>query len=147
MGETDAIDGGGGLRSEILLSDREHKKDTAIARRAVREKWPITPSKRQSLVNRLMDVVEKTEVSVTTKDGGVEYAEDPADKNSIAAARVLVAMNGQNQSAAKPAQQPQPQTVVNVVGVNAGAESGRSDLRALIDEFRTRRISGESSAG
>lgn len=65
--------------------------------RAIREGWEIPKAKRGEIVDRLLRVMEKEEVAVMTKEG-IETLDGPADTNAIGAARVLVAMDGQNQT-------------------------------------------------
>lgn len=72
--------------------------DVALVGRAVKERWPVDASKRPAIVNRLMQIVEKTTVSILTKGGKVVEVESSADTNAIAAVRTLVAMEGQNQN-------------------------------------------------
>ena len=88
---------GKGLSTPILLDPLAERKDIALAKRAVRERWNIPDSVRDQLTERLRKVVAKESVEVMTSKGP-QSLEHPADVNSIAAARVLVAMEGQNQS-------------------------------------------------
>lgn len=69
----------------------------ALARRAIRERWNISAVAREQIADRLLKIVAKETVAVMTSKGpqSLEY---PADVNAIAASRVLVAMEGQNQS-------------------------------------------------
>lgn len=71
--------------------------DVALVGRAVKERWPVDGIKRPAIVTRLQKIVEKESVTAIVKGELVE-AELPADVNAIAAARVLVAMVGQNQA-------------------------------------------------
>jgi hypothetical protein len=83
-------------RSILLTAPTEIVKDCGLLNRAIREQWPIPAARRNVIIDRLMDIVEKTEVTVATKIGPMKL-EGPADANAIAAARTLVAMVGQNQ--------------------------------------------------
>lgn len=87
---------GVGGRSELLADELAIRKDLALIHRAYREGWPIDPEKAAMLSDRLFEITGKRTVTVITKEGMAE-AEGPADVNAIAAARVLVAMAGQNQ--------------------------------------------------
>lgn len=106
----------GGDTGGLLTSNntREVRKDLQLVERAVRSGWNI---KRKNMIKRrLLEIMEKTHVSVPTKMGTVDV-DGPADSNAIAAARVLVAMNGQDQSddhLAIKHQAEQPNTVVNI---------------------------------
>lgn len=88
---------GEGLCTPILIDPKMEKADINLARRAIRERWPLTAEVRQGLINRLLRIVDKEEVAVSTKEG-IEYLDGPADTNAIAAARVLVAIEGQSQA-------------------------------------------------
>lgn len=89
---------GEGLSTPILVDPKMTKQDINLARRAIRERWPMTPEARAALTNRLLRIVDKEEVAVPTRDGGIEYVDSVADVNAISAARVLVAMEGQSQA-------------------------------------------------
>lgn len=71
--------------------------DINLVSRAVRERWSIPADRRGVVVARLLEIVEKRTVDVMTKEGPASM-EGPADSNANAAARVLVAMEGQNQA-------------------------------------------------
>ncbi len=88
---------GTGLSTPILLDPLAERKDIGLARRAIRERWNIPGVARQQIADRLLKIVAKDSVAVMTSKGpqSLEY---PADVNAIAASRVLVAMEGQNQS-------------------------------------------------
>lgn len=55
---------------------------------------------RRNVMDRLLEVVDKRVVEVPTKTGPA-FLDGPADANSVAAARVLVAMDSQNQAEAQ----------------------------------------------
>lgn len=89
----------GSQRSVLLLADMDPaqtKSDLRLIRKAQREGWKISPKVKRIIARRLVGIVQKTEVEVVTKDG-MAHVDGPADTNAIAAARVLVAMNGQDQ--------------------------------------------------
>src|SRR4051812_30387797 len=93
---------GGALSTDLLTSDgvaetKRTQEDIALVSRAVREGWPIPAAKKADVVNRLLETVEKRETAIMTKDGPV-VVDGPADSNSTAAARVLVAMDAANQT-------------------------------------------------
>ena len=88
---------GKGLSTPILLDPLAERKDIALASRAYRERWNIPGEARQQIADRLLKIVAKESVEVMTSKGP-RSLEHPADVNSIAASRVLVAMEGQNQS-------------------------------------------------
>ena len=86
----------GGQGVLAVLSDEHHERaDLRLIGRAVRERWPVTA--RETIVGRMLEVVEKRVVSVMTK-AGPAVLDGPADTNAVSAARVLVAMEAQNQS-------------------------------------------------
>lgn len=97
--------GGQGENSEILTTQNPtiltdpHRviSDVKLVGRAVREHWPVPAAVKPRIVDRLLDIVEKETCQVMSKEGPVSL-DGPADANSVAAARVLVAMTGQNQA-------------------------------------------------
>ena len=92
---------GTGLSTPFLRdSISAEKADLALARRAVRERWPMSDAVRRNVMDRLLEVVDKRVVEVPTKTGPA-FLDGPADANSVAAARVLVAMDAQNQAEAQ----------------------------------------------
>ena len=85
--------GGQGVGLAILTDSHRERADIRLAGRAVREKWPVT--NKAAVVERLMAIIEKREVTIMTKEGPA-MVDAPADANAVAAARVLVAMEKQN---------------------------------------------------
>lgn len=81
----------------FLVDPAQETRDLKLLERAIRNRWPINDEHRSAIVNRLLRIVDKDEVTVMTKMGPA-VLEEPADKNSVAAARVLVAMVGQCQA-------------------------------------------------
>jgi hypothetical protein len=78
----------------VVLSDPHRiKSDCNMIRRAVKAGWLVPQEKRPEVVKRLLEIVDTRE-HVTADDTGA----DAADRNAIAAARVLVAMTGENQA-------------------------------------------------
>ena len=141
-----AGDSGGLLTSD---NPKEIKKDLRMIEGAVRKGWNI---KRKNMIQRrLLEIMEKTHVSVPTKNGMVD-CDGPADSNAIAAARVLVAMNGQDQTDDHLAlkindQSDQPNTVVNIHNNNVTAiDNRRFELARLANKLGAREllIDGES---
>jgi len=131
------------MRSELLINDKPNR-DIALVANAVRKGWPIKAANARAIVQRLLAITEKTEVSVPCKDGGVEFAEHPADVNAIAAARVLVAMHGQN---VKQSEGPKTGPTINVgVQVDARSDDRRTRTLEIAERIRTRRISGDGRA-
>jgi hypothetical protein len=89
--------GGLGPGVELLDNSYDVTRDARMIARAVRNGWNI--EKKQPIVERLHEIVEKRSVQVPAgKDGELTDSEGLADKNSIAAAKVLVQMNGQDQA-------------------------------------------------
>lgn len=85
-------------RELTILSDPHRTtSDIKTVGRAVREGWGVDAEIKLEVKARLLEVVRKKTVTVMTKLG--PYALDgPADSNAVAAARVFVAMNGQDQA-------------------------------------------------
>lgn len=85
-------------RGVVLESDspREISREIALVNRARRERWPIPEDRRARLVDRLFAITEKESVTALDSTGTAVELEDVADKNAIAAAKVLVAMDSEN---------------------------------------------------
>jgi hypothetical protein len=93
--EVEVRQGRGGDSGKLLTDPTHVKADARMIQQAVRGRWGIR--RRNMIQKRLLGIVEKTEVEVMTKEGPAKM-EGPADANAISAARVLVAMNGQDQA-------------------------------------------------
>lgn len=137
--------GRGGDTGGLLTSKdpREVKKDLKLVERAVRNGWGI--KRKNMIVRRLQAIVEKTHVSVATKTGGTVEVDGPADSNAIAAARVLVAMNGQDQAddhlAIKNGQPDNgSSTTINIHNNVTNIEQRRIELARLADKFGARSL-------
>jgi hypothetical protein len=139
---------GEGQELRILADLSDHKQvltDARLMARAVRERWPIDEEKRAAIVNRLCRIVDAEEVATITGDGRQVMDEDKAARNSIAAARVLVSMIGQNQRDEAPRGGP-PAPVVNVgVQVNGNPQPGRTLATQIAQRIRTERLSQHAS--
>ena len=136
---------GWGFSEPILLEPCRVRQDVRLAQRAVKHRWPMKRAKCRGLVDRLFAIAEKTVVSVVTRTGDMEAVEGPADVNSISAARVLVAMTGQNQSDEHHADDlDKPDASVNVAVESTHPvkiylpDNGRSLIDLPDDERRTR---------
>jgi len=141
------VGGSTALQSEILQIDSEVKKDLGIISRGVRERWPGLIEKGPAVVERLASIIEKTVVIVPIGEG-VGPSEDAADKNSIAASRVYVAMMAQNQKDEiehERKSQPGPQTTTNIqVNVDNRNDERRNKTLAIAERIRARRVLRES---
>lgn len=89
----------------VLTDPRQEVRDLKLLNRAVRGRWNIPLEHREAIVNRLLRIVSKEQVTVMTKAGPCSL-EEPADKNAILAARVLAGLEGQNQADEHLASQP-----------------------------------------
>lgn len=131
----------GGDTGGLLTSNnpREVRNDLKLLGRAVRSGWNI---KRKNMIKRrLEEIMQKTSVSVPTKNGMVD-CDGPADSNAIAAARVLVAMNGQDQAddhLAIKNGQPESSTVVNITN-NVSVDHRRIELARLANKLGAREL-------
>lgn len=90
--------GEGALRTDVLEPSSHRTSDIRMVNRAIRERWRIPEDKRNGIVDRLVQIVDTEKTNVSAADGSTYESYDAADKNSVAAARVLVAMEGQNQA-------------------------------------------------
>ncbi len=80
----------------VLVEPRQEVRDLKLLNRAIRNRWDIPAEYRTVMVNRLIRIVEKESVTVMTRTGPC-CLEEPADRNAILAAKVLIGMEGQNQ--------------------------------------------------
>lgn len=120
----------------------EVSKDLSLIERALKNRWGIR--KKELIQDRLLKVLNKEEVTVATKDGPVTV-EEPADRNAVAAARVLVQMNGQDieceQFEIKSGKPTTPGTVVNVINASESASKpGASRILQLAHSLGAREL-------
>ncbi len=124
----------------VLANPTESKQDCLLVQQAVKQRWPIDTRKAEIVVNRLMGIVETTEVMCPTADGGIGPDQAKAAANSIAASRVLTAMVAQNQRD-EAAEKPKQGMTVNVgVAVNGGSDDRRNRTLAIAERIRANRI-------
>ena len=86
-----------GGTSTILVEPTEVRQDCRLVTQAVQQRWPITPDRAAMVVDRLMGIIQTTQVMAPTADGGIGPDQGKADSNAVAASRVLTAMVSQNQ--------------------------------------------------
>ena len=125
----------------VLANQSELRQDCLLVQQAVRQRWPIDWDKAAIVVNRLMGIIETTEVMCPTADGGIGPDQAKAAANSIAASRVLTAMVAQNQRDEQ-AQKPKQGMTVNVgVAVNGNTDDRRTRTLAIAERIRAERVS------
>lgn len=92
----------GGQGDLTVLSDPHRiRSDCRLIARAAADGWGLTPAERKAVRARLVEVVETRAVMVTTRIGDeeVQIPDGPtADRNSTAAARVLVTIDALDQA-------------------------------------------------
>lgn len=71
------------------------KESAAMAKRAIRERWPVDPAIMRRVIARADALVQKTTKTVATTMGPVEV---DADDGALAAMKVILAANAQNQA-------------------------------------------------
>lgn len=142
-------DRGLGLDTDVnalLLDPGATKKDIALVRRAVRERWPIPELNRADTVNRMLNIISKETITVPipTMDGlQMVECEGPADEHAIQAAKVLVSMVGQNQ--ADEFKSDEPVNPINIaVGVNVQQAVGQEP--EYLEYVRGRRLANGGNA-
>lgn len=128
-------------KSHILATPKDAKQtrsDLKLVERAIRQRWDI--KNKGMLQRRLMEVVNKPTVPILTKQG-VFDSEADADANAIAATRVLVQMNAQDQEDDQfEIKQKNPQAG-NVVNVNLNTlEFRRSRILQLAERLGAREL-------
>ncbi len=91
--------GSGGLLSHAgdVAQTKREQEDIRLVSRAVRHGWKVPVDRRPAIVERLVGLVERTSVTVSTMAGPVED-QSRADSNAIQAAKVLVDMDGKDQT-------------------------------------------------
>lgn len=90
--------GGQGLHTNILSDPHHTLEDVRLVNRAIRNRWPVKAAEREEIVGRLLKVVRKESVVTMNKQGEAVELDGPADAAAVQAAKVIVAMEGQNQS-------------------------------------------------
>lgn len=121
--------------TELLADPHRVRGDAQMIRRALRQRWPMSDEVRADLVNCLKAIVCTEKIEVVSKSG--EPISIPNHRNQAAAARVLVAMEAQNQAddhlaqkqarldEGKPVQAELSQTIhVIIPGLNSGPSTG-----------------------
>lgn len=132
----------GGDTGKLLTDPKKVGEDLRLIERAVRSRWGIR--RKGMLQRRLIEVVEKRQVDAIflTRDGiQREPDEALADKNAIAAAKVLVQMNGQDLEddhfAEKNKKPSVPGTMVNVFN---NTDPGQSRILQLAQSLGATRL-------
>ena len=77
------------------MSDQDEKATRELPL-TTQSRWSLTEKQRNEIIARLRSIVKKRTVIIITKDGPQE-SEETADKNAIAACRVLADLESQNQ--------------------------------------------------
>ena len=90
---------GSGGQGELTVFSDQHRMatDLNMTRRAVRERWPITPEKLPIVVDRLVEIVQRKTVDVIAGEG-IFPSVYHADANALKAASVLRSMKADNQA-------------------------------------------------
>lgn len=87
-----------GVAGVVAISDlNEERRDCGVLRRAAHEGWDVPAEDRPHIVSRMVGIVKRQTVTVATMMGPCE-SESVADGNAIQAARVILAMTGQQQA-------------------------------------------------
>ncbi len=80
-----------------VLEDAHHlRADAQLLSRAIKQRWPVPPEKRGTIIEKLVKVVEQESTTVIDSEGNP--IEITNARNQAACARVLVAMDALNQS-------------------------------------------------
>lgn len=137
----------------VLTDPRQEVRDLKLLNRAVRGRWDIPLEHRKAIVNRLLGIVSKEQVTVMTK-AGPYLLEEPADKNAILAAKVLAGMEGQNQAdehlASRPKESSSEMTInIGAIGkLSMGQEPlSPSDAKLQAEEILQRVLERSNTAG
>lgn len=99
-GKGEAPPGGQGELS-VLSDPHRIRSDCRLIARAAADGWGMTPAERQTVRGRLVEIVQTKAVMVTAHIGDEEVQipdGSTADRNSTAAARVLVAVDALDQA-------------------------------------------------
>lgn len=84
------------MLSDLLTSPRHVRRDCRELLSAVKKRWDI-PDK-DAIVKRLFAILNKETVTATNAEGDEIVSEAAADRNAAAAAKVLLALEAQNQA-------------------------------------------------
>lgn len=137
--EDDESSRGIGLSEPLLQDPHRVYEDTRIAAVAVKKRWDISEDKRRVLVDRLLGIVDRKSNTILTKAGPFDSKSD-ADKNAIAAGKVIVAMEGQNQTDDKPQKESPSVNVTVGVQVNQSIQTAVSAEPEYLDWLRQREL-------
>lgn len=127
--------------SAVLVEPSEVRQDCRLVTQAVQQRWPITTDKAAAVVDRLMGIIQTTEVMAPTADGGIGPDQGKADANAVAASRVLTAMVAQNQRDEQATRPKQGMTVNVGVAVNGGTDDRRAATLRIAERIRAGRVS------
>lgn len=137
---------GSGLSEPLLQDPHRVYDDTRIAAVAVKKRWDIPEDKRRGLIDRLFGIVDRKSNTILTKSGPFDSKSD-ADKNAIAAGKVIVAMEGQNQTDDKPNGKDLPSINVNVgVQVNQQIQQAVTAEPEYLEWLRQRELAEGGNA-
>jgi hypothetical protein len=125
----------------VLVEPSEVRRDCSLVTQAIQQRWPIGADKAAAVVDRLMGIIQTTEVMEPTVDGGIGPNQGKADANAVAASRVLTAMVAQNQRDEQAARPKQGMTVNVGVAVNGGTDDRRTRTLAIAERIRAGRVS------
>ena len=151
--ESRQLDSREGLASELLTNPKSITTDLSLVKKSLR--WGLTGTKRKAIVNRLCKIAEKEFTTRIGKDGDEILDEELAEKHSLEAMKILVAIGAQQQrdehlekrltgGTGHP-----PQTTINVgVNVDNRIDEQRAETLAIAKRIREGRIlQGDSGGG
>ncbi len=136
------VNKGCGDQSGLLTSTNpsELLSDVKLIDKAISRRVPWNVKRKDMVVQRLTDIVNKITVKVPTKEGGLVDSEAKADELAIAASSVLAKLDAIDQKdhieANKKPDVPQPGINIGTLNVN-NTDDRRSHLTRLLERFGT----------
>lgn len=139
-----------GLQSELLVNPKSIGNDLALVKKSLL--WGLTGRKRRAVVDRLCKIADKEFTVRIGKDGGEILDEELAEKHSLEAMKILVAIGAQQQredhfEKRTGQQSATKQTTINVgVNVDNRSDDERAATLAIAKRIRESRILQEPSS-
>ena len=140
------------MQTDLLVNDRNAKKDLAMVSQAVRRFGSRLKEVGPEIVDRLMTIMQKKTVQTLTKDGDVVEVESLADEHAMQAAAILqraIALDQKEDHHVDRMNSPASfqMNILNQVngGTVATSKPDRVTAATLAERVRASRLSGPTS--
>ena len=117
----------GGQGGGLLAGIGHNRADARMLERAIKERWPIPEKARQALMSRMLQI---------------GLSPDSSNREAVAAARVVLTADGQNQA---DEHKQQPDELVVSAGERMTTEAQLAAVRAMISAERAKRAHGQAN--